>query len=319
LFKEFWEGCYTAGPHLCPFLKSDINAKAAQKRFWGWAKHLDDYPVAMYAPGGGLMALRGEDIRRVIGSALYNPLPQFQPLAVALYEGMAGNLSRIASWVDREIPKIGDACQATQNASTMPELKEESAMAVLCGDGLDITGHSIKWWKEYITRQRDQSKLFGDFWSTIRFSCSGWQFRPKWVYRGPFATPKPNSRELYIDRPAAPLLFVSNRLDPVTPLRSARRMAESHPGSAVLVQNSTGHCAWGSAPSKCTWRIVSDYFHLGTVPDKETVCQEDCGPWDQDCDAYKVSKRADVDEKSWKAMFHPKEQVRMRRFPLGLE
>ncbi|KAL7792601.1 TAP-like domain-containing protein [Trichoderma ceciliae] len=318
MFDEFWEGCYGAGPNLCPFLKSDANAKAAQKRFWSWAEHLDEYPVAMYTANGGLMALRGEDIRRLIGNALYNPLQQFQPLAVALYEGMAGNLSQISSWVDVGIPKIGDACQSEKNVSTMPDLKEEAAMAVLCGDGMDITGRSVDWWQDYVVRQQRKSRLFGSYWSTIRFSCSGWQFRPNWVYRGPFSTPKP-SRELYIDRPAAPLLFLSSRLDPVTPLRSARVMADNHPGSAVVVQDTLGHCTWGSGPSRCTWKIVADYFHHGTVPDKETRCEEDCGPWDKDCDAYKVLKRDDVDESSWRAMFHLDEPIRQRRFPLGVE
>ncbi|KAH6605586.1 hypothetical protein Trco_004739 [Trichoderma cornu-damae] len=318
MFTEFWKGCYRAGPNMCPFLKSDSNAKAAQKRFWAWAAHLDDYPVAMYTANGGLMALRGDDIRRIVGGAMYRPLQQFQPLALALYEGMAGNLSRIASWVDADIPKIDDTCRTAENKSAATDTKEEGGIAVLCGDGTDVTGRSIDWWQDYVLRQQHKSRLFGAFWSTIRFSCSGWQFRPKWVYRGPFYTPLP-SPERFIERPVAPLLFLSSRLDPVTPLRSARLMAENHPGSAVVVQDSLGHCTFGSAPSKCTWQIVADYMHLGTVPAEKTVCQTDCGPWDKDCDAYKVLSRDDVDESSWKALFHLDEPPRQRRLPLGVE
>ncbi|RFU71951.1 hypothetical protein TARUN_10311 [Trichoderma arundinaceum] len=318
MFKEFWKGCYGAGPNMCPFLKSDANPKAAQKRFWSWTEHLDSYPVAIYEPSGGLMALRGQDIRRIVGNALYNPIQDFQPLAIALYEGMAGNLSRLATWADLSIPKIGDTCGPKRNISLAPDFKEEGAMAITCGDGNDVVGRSIEWWQWYVEDQEAQSRLFGSHWSSIRFSCAGWPYRPSWAYRGPFASPKPN-RQLYIDRPAAPLLFLSNRFDPVTPLRSARSMAESHAGSAVVVQETLGHCTFGSAPSKCTWKIVSDYFHHGTVPDKETVCPQDCGPWDKDCSAYKVLGRDDVSESSWKALYHLDEPPRLRRAPLGVE
>lgn len=217
-----------------------------------------------------------------------------------------------------EIPKVEDACRGKPNVSVMPEVKGEQAMAVLCSDGLDINGQNIAWWKEYVTEQHKQSKLLGYLWSSIRFSCSAWQFRPNWEFQGPFGSPTPNIN-LETDHPAAPLLFLSTLLDPVTPLKATEQAAKNHVGSVVVTQKSLGHTAWGSAPSKCTWRIVSDYLFQGVMPEKGTVCEEDCGPWDEECNAHGASGKFDVDVRVWKAMFGVKQPSRLRQVPLGLE
>ncbi|KAL6890371.1 TAP-like domain-containing protein [Trichoderma evansii] len=317
LFEEFWKTCYLVGRNRCPFLKLDGDWKATQERFYKWVDHLDNYPMAIKSSSGGLMALRGEDVRHIVANALYSPLQHFRPLAIALYEGMTGNPARLSKWADMEIPKVEDACRSKPNVSTMPEVKEEQGMAVLCSDGQDVSGRNIAWWEENVSEQRKQSKLMGYLWASIRFSCSAWQFRPNWEFRGPFRSPT-HSNNLDTDRPAAPLLFLSTLLDPVTPLKGTEKAAKNHAGSVVVTQNSLGHTAWGSAPSKCTWKIVSEYLFQGVMPEKGTVCVEDCGPWDEKCNAFEVTKKFDVDERAWKAMFDAK-QPRPRQVPLGLE
>ncbi|UKZ86683.1 uncharacterized protein TrAFT101_002507 [Trichoderma asperellum] len=318
LLEEFWKTCYAAGARLCPFYKTDNDWKAAQQRFYKWVAHLDDYPAATKSPSGGLMALRGEDVRRIVANALYSPLQHFRPLALALYEGMKGNPTRLFKWTDAEIPKIEDARRGAQNVSTTPAVKEEQVMAVLCTDGQDISSRQVAWWQETVSDQHKQSKLLGYLWAAIRFSCSAWQLRPSWEFRGPFQSPA-HSVKLETDRPAAPLLFLSTLLDPVTPLRVAKLAARSHVGSVVVTQKSLGHTAWGSAPSKCTWKIVSKYLFTGVMPETGTVCEEDCGPWDEKCNAFEVAQKFDVDERAWRAMFDAKEPSRLRQVPLGLE
>lgn len=263
------------------------------------------------------MALRGEDVRRIVANALYSALQHFRPLAIALYEGMTGYPALLSKWADVGIPKIEDTCRSKPSVSAMPEVKEEQAMAVLCSDGQNINGRSIAWWEDIVSEQRKQSKLMGYLWASIRFSCSAWQFHPNWEFRGPFRSPK-HSSNLDTGRPAAPLLFLSTLLDPVTPLKVAEEAAKNHVGSVVVTQKSLGHTAWGSAPSKCTWKIVSEYLSQGVMPKKGIVCEEDCGPWDEKCNAFEVTEKSDVDERAWKAMFDAKEP-RPRQVPLGLE
>jgi hypothetical protein len=48
-------------------------------------------------------------------------------------------------------------------------------------------------------------------------------------------------------------------------------MSTRFPGSAVLTQDSAGHCSL-AAFSPCTWAAVSRYFDTGELPKPGTVC-----------------------------------------------
>ncbi|KAM0470925.1 hypothetical protein ACHAPX_009679 [Trichoderma viride] len=322
LFAHFWKSCFRTNSYeKCPFLKTDKHWEAAQKRFYKWVNRLDEYPMVANSSSGGLMALRGEDIRRIVANALYSPLQHFLPLAKALHEGMREFPEQWSQWADLEIPKLADAISGKDSngsASGMPQFKDEQGAAFLCGDGSDISNRAIDWWTDHVAQQRKQSKLFGFSWASIRFRCATWSFRANWDFHGPFRTPT-HSANLETDRPAAPLLFLSSHLDPVTPFSLAEDAASSHAGSVIVKQKSFGHTAWASAPSKCTWKIVADYLAQGTMPKNGTVCEADCGPWDAKCNAFEVSKKFDVDETAWKAMFGVEQPGRVRRTPLGLE
>jgi len=81
------------------------------------------------------------------------------------------------------------------------------------------------------------------------------------------------------DRPEAPLLFLSSRFDPVTPLSSAYAMSARHPGSSVMVQESAGHTALHSAQSNCTKLVVQKYFETGEVPMMGKICEASGKPF----------------------------------------
>lgn len=154
----------------------------------------------------------------------------------------------------------------------------DAAWSVICGDGHDQTKHNISYFESYISQLRQQSPVLGTVWAQLRFECSGWAIRPKLRFTGPFSTPEPYAR-IRSGHPAAPLLFVSSRLDPATPLRSAFAMSSNHPSSSVLIQDSVGHCAIYSSPSKCTRLVIQKYLKTGIVPSNGTVCPADCVPF----------------------------------------
>lgn len=256
---------------------------------------------------GTVVVITGNDIRKVVGSSLYDPITFFKPLAETLHQAMEGNTTSLVDNMMRfsQLPHLEDACAANSSASRAPS-RPEAQSAVVCGDGDDITGKDAAWWLEYVNKQMNLSQVFGSYWVNIRFSCSSWPFRPNWSFKGPFKTPKSDS-DLTAGHPAAPLLFLSARLDPVTPLSAARAMASNHPGAGFVIQESMGHCTIPTAPSNCTRNIVADYFEFGTVPSEETTCETQCGPWDENCGNYPSASGHLQDSPG-----------RMRMFPLGV-
>ncbi|GLI79925.1 hypothetical protein PoHVEF18_008273 [Penicillium ochrochloron] len=76
---------------------------------------------------------------------------------------------------------------------------------------------------------------------------------------------------------ARPMLFVSNTLDPITPLHSAKHMTKQFPGSILLEQDSEGHTTI-AAPSLCVAKAIRNYFQNGELPAVGTLCEADLKP-----------------------------------------
>lgn len=73
---------------------------------------------------------------------------------------------------------------------------------------------------------------------------------------------------------ANPVLILSTRLDPVTPLRGAQTLEKTLQGSVLLVQDSVGHTTISKA-SRCTAGHVRKYFNGGELPPSGTTCVVD--------------------------------------------
>lgn len=166
----------------------------------------------------------------------------------------------------------------------------EATTAIACSDAdfADPDGpyqrgekQGIPFWKDYVNTLRNQSSIFGSWWSGIASRCSGWRTRPKWRFTGPFTTP-PADPSLKEGVPAAPILFTSSRLDPVTPLYTAYLLSNDHPGSAVLIHETVGHCAALTAWSDCFNEAIRAYFDDGIMPENGTVCDTTCRPFSKE-------------------------------------
>ncbi|PHH88192.1 hypothetical protein CDD83_7866 [Cordyceps sp. RAO-2017] len=282
---RFYSGCHGAGPAACPLARpNDTSGADIRARVDAWLAALDQSPAAVAdTPSGSVVALTAHDYLDVFLQCLYLPIPLFHRFAEALDASMAGNFTAFLPLLDATgvTPHLRDGCVRPDARPKAPVVRPESGSAVLCLDGDSLAGNDVAWWRRYLKTQLAQSPLFGANWSLIRFTCSAWPFRNSWPFKGPFTSPEP--RPGAPGSPAAPLLFLSNRLDPVTPLRAARAMAAGHPRAGLVVQEAMGHCTLASASSPCTARIVADYFDSGRLPDRGTTCQVLCGPWDPGC------------------------------------
>lgn len=309
---RFFSGCQLAGPKNCALARE--NDSAVKGRFYEWLAKLDEEPISAVSASGAAVVIGSQDIRELLGEALYRPRDAFRGYAKAVDDAMRGNSSAIVEMLfNVQIPRLKDACAVDGG----PEGSfQEAGAGVLCADGDDISGHDLPWWKNYIRRQVATSAVFGAYWGNVRMSCNAWNFnfRPNWVFKGPFTTPpvafssddSGKKQKPLPGHPAAPIFFVSNRLDPVTPLAGARAMAAGHPGAGLLIAEALGHCVMGNGDSACLYKHIADYFDTGVVPDGEAVCEADCGPWDEKCGGIEARDMAQ------------KSQGHYRKHPLGV-
>jgi hypothetical protein len=179
--------------------------------------------------------------------------------------------------------------EGVPTASTLLEMESQdgragsnadAGTAVNCGDAEDISNSSLADFKEYLSVLEGQSSVGAFFQGERKIRCLGWQVRPAWRFTGPF-TSKTDEGDSTL---STPILFIGNKLDPMTSLRNARKVVEDFPGSVVLEQDARGHCALGNVvPSPCTMRYLRDYLRDGSLPEPGTVCGEDCNMFEGSC------------------------------------
>ncbi len=219
-------------------------------------------------------------VSEAIRLSLYTPISTYESLAYKLAGAVAGNFSLLLS--DDLVVHFShptDVC--TEPPVTSPpqvyNFADEATTGIICGDSQASAGNrNLSWAASTVARITNQSPTIGEAWARILLACAEWQVEPPYAFSGPFGSPAPGNGSA--DAPAAPLLILSTRTDHATPLANAFALSRLHGGSAVVVQESVGHCALLSSVSPCTYGIVREYFHTGTVPPNGTVCEAECVP-----------------------------------------
>ncbi|KAE9574763.1 Tripeptidyl aminopeptidase [Colletotrichum fructicola] len=278
LLEQFYKTCFAVESKCALYRQSDTKWEDIRSRVSDLVKRLDDEPISVL-DGKLTHILTGYDVVDAFKRPLYDPYRKFVPLAEKLSATVDGNYTLLLNDAVESIPELDQAC-AAPNGTALPSTFGDGGQSILCGDAEDHTNLTLAAFSAYVAELVGQSPTFAGYWSQIRVACSAWDVRPKWRYTGPFSTP-PHDPAVVEGKPAAPLLFLSSRLDPVTPLRNAYKMSARHPGSTVVVQESIGHCAFATG-SKCMKKVIQEYFEHGVVPEDGKVCKPDCDPWDGD-------------------------------------
>ncbi|KAI8308373.1 putative hydrolase [Colletotrichum sp. SAR11_240] len=275
IVDQFYELCFESGED-CPLIESsdksgaDIKARVADV-----IDNMDTTPVSFSFNDRPYM-LTSPIIRQAIFSMLYGPLTSFETLALGLGALMNGNYSILTAFLPSDSIKL--VCDASDD-DELPQYNWDTDVlaGVLCSDIVDeVVDRNISFYEEVVAYLKNQSETTGTGVSgAIPIACAGRKLRPSYPFTGPYTSPAANGNDT--NAPAAPLLITSSRYDPITPLRNAFHVSEGHPGSAVVIQETSGHGAT-SNPSECLVKIVREYFSEGKLPESGTVCESTCHP-----------------------------------------
>ncbi|KAF7591594.1 hypothetical protein BBP40_001292 [Aspergillus hancockii] len=272
IFDRFAIYCDQAGAAGCPFyLQGGPSAIKEAYRMVENALYNVSLPVVATSTRGPEV-VTWTDLKIAQRFALYQPLFAFPLLATYLSELAHGNGSAMA---DAKHASRSPSCPSFEcldagpwsaQCQTPSENELYASTAILCADADYLPKMDQDGLTQYWHSLKADSTTIGDYWASLGLGCAGWKVTAKWKVPGPYG-----------GRTSHPLLFVSNTLDPVTPLRSAQKMSRSFPGSVVLQQDSEGHSSM-AAPSLCVTKSIRRYFQTGELPPADTVCEPDTRP-----------------------------------------
>ncbi|EAQ90167.1 hypothetical protein CHGG_06786 [Chaetomium globosum CBS 148.51] len=274
----FYRTCFDAGAS-CPLRQSsDTSFADIRARVSALQTSLQEASVATVY-NNRVYTMTSYLLSEKIRTSLYEPIPKYEPLAIALAEALAGNFSSILA--DETVMGI----DLRSNVCTEPPASDppqeynfpyEAARGIICGDSQASAGkRDLAWAADIVARTVNQSSSIGEAWSNIGLACADWSIAPAYAFAGPFGSRAPDNSS---NTPAAPLLIMSTKTDHATPLANAYALSRMHGGSAVAVVDAVGHCGLLATKSTCMYGIAQEYFHTGKLPVNGTVCEPDCVP-----------------------------------------
>ncbi|KAH9234910.1 hypothetical protein K456DRAFT_1748894 [Colletotrichum gloeosporioides 23] len=151
------------------------------------------------------------------------------------------------------------------------------AYGVVCSDAVDgVAYRNLSVSDELVHIIDRQAPTTGVVWGGRVIACAGRKIRPPFAFTGPFGSPAVNVSDP--NTPETPLLIISSRFDPATPVANAFTLQKQHVGSGVVIQESTGHGVTGAGINSCTANTIREFFLSGKVPLNLTICQAECIP-----------------------------------------
>lgn len=262
--STFFQYCYEGGADACPFWAD--SPEAIRERYNTVVEDLKANPIVVADPKlvQRPTIVTIAEFKNILVQIPYRPLATFPFLAqmLALLEQRNGTL--LAPIQDTTIE---DGCK-----TPLPNLGNvEPRYYIACSDANGRhTLETINAWTEHLNKLVDQSQYLGEAWASgTAIACRHLKIdTPRsHIFEG---VPSAN-------KTSAPILFVSNKLDPVTPLRNAEKVRRLFPGSGLLVQNIVGHNLF-AASSECTNKYTKQYISDLSLPPEGTVCEAENFP-----------------------------------------
>ncbi|KAH7316883.1 Alpha/Beta hydrolase protein, partial [Stachybotrys elegans] len=236
---QFATLCHSAGPEACSFWgPTPANITS---RIDAIIHQLQNHPVPISGVQGQELPtlVTYSDLKALFMQAVTSPLNFFPLMANILHQFERGDVSGLAGIFD-----------------ALP-IPDDAGMAIRCADSY----------------RRNQLTTIEEFQSSVEH----WESRSKYV--GDMWPINHGSPSIGVDRPTSfPILFASNTIDPLSPVKSARKMSSRFPGSVLLTQEAVGHVIVNGGGSTCYFGNVQAYLQ-GIVPSANTTCAQENTPF----------------------------------------
>ncbi|KAF2001202.1 hypothetical protein P154DRAFT_490584 [Amniculicola lignicola CBS 123094] len=263
--KTFYTWCSSSGPEACPLTTDNSTAEDIETRVRKIVQSTLHHPVAIPSDTGPEI-LTFSDLVAVIFRSIYEPRSSF-PILASLLAALEANDQETLEIFTEGLKYSHVYSCPIDGGETGYTLNDVPQNAILCSDSEDLTGEDIDSFREYWSLLDSISETSGGIWAMLRMRCASWKIKAVHRFEKQFG-----------GNTSYPILFISNTADPVTPLRSGRIMSARFPGSALLVQDSAGHCS-SSTPTPCTMSHIKAYFQTGALPKPDTLCIPPASPF----------------------------------------
>lgn len=262
-FDEFVRLCEEAGPAGCAL------APNAEARVDAIVAAIQESPIPIIDPETGeiVFAVTESDFTSTTLSILFDPFG-YSFLAELLAELEPG-IALLAPPLDNEGPSLEAVVGAFSSSQSTPTSFQrnppyfnfvEGFPGVACVD--TAPPNVFRAWPAAAEQVSAESPVFGEIWTWVDSVCNQWPGRDTDRFAGPTGQATAN-----------PLLVLSTRFDPSTPLEGAQRAHAALPGSSLVTVEGVGHTTLFT--SSCAGAILEDFFLTGNLAPNGTSCPQD--------------------------------------------
>ncbi|KAH7090865.1 alpha/beta-hydrolase [Auriculariales sp. MPI-PUGE-AT-0066] len=254
VFDAFVNLCTKTGKSVCPI--AEKNAEKTLARVHRILAAVKAQPIPIVPHANGFHVATYEELRAFVRTQMYFPLAGFPEIAAVLAAAETRNITALHDFAadspDTGLPGWFSGDQALQ--------------AISCVDFPDLSSTTLDEAWSFVRNTSNYSWSFGSIMARVKTECIPWKIRPQNPYTGSFGAEKLSGK----------LLVASNVYDPITPLADARAVVKRFPAgeSALLVQNSIGHCV-ALNMGQCAAEVFGKFFQTGELPKSGTICQPD--------------------------------------------
>lgn len=265
--RTFFKYCFEAGREKCDFWSD--SSEVIEAHFNAVVADLEANPIIVadrnLVDTPTIVTIT--DFKALLSTAPYAPSDLYPILAQALAEIEQRNGTTLYSFTGNG-GRLDDNCGETN--PNAPDIEPRHFIA--CNDGNGRYNLStMEEWTKHVEFLVNQSKYVGEVWAAASsINCRNLNIRAP---ESQVFTGVPSANET-----STPILFISNTLDPVTPLRAGKKMSALFGGSRILVQNSVGHGSL-AARSTCTLNYTKQYIVDTSLPPEGSVCEAEEFPF----------------------------------------